>query len=61
MAHSAHSCYSIITVKNWDKFQIKGKEEGSQRAREGQQYKKERIEEISKLISSNKEPAEKKD
>nr|DAR64317.1 MAG TPA: hypothetical protein [Caudoviricetes sp.] len=60
VAHSAHSCYSIITVKNWDKFQIKGKEEGSQRARGGQQYKKERIEEISKLISSNKEPAEKK-
>lgn len=59
-AHEGHSSYSIITVNNWNKFQTKGKEKGFQRAREGQQYKKGRIEEISKLISSNKEPSEKK-
>ena len=32
VAHEGHTSYSIITIKNWDKFQEKGRQEGSQRA-----------------------------
>lgn len=36
VAHQTTSQYSIITINNWDKFQIEGIQEGSQRANEGQ-------------------------
>lgn len=36
VAHQTTSQYSIISVKNWSKFQIEGSQEGSQRADEGQ-------------------------
>ena len=36
VAHQTTSQYSIITIKNWDKFQIEGIQEGRQRAVEGQ-------------------------
>lgn len=36
LAHEGHSQFSIITIKNWDKFQDEGKQEGKQRASEGQ-------------------------
>ena len=36
VAHKGHSQYSVITIKNWDKFQGEGSQLGSQRADEGQ-------------------------
>lgn len=36
VAHQTTSHYSIITINNWDKFQIEGKQEDTQRASEGQ-------------------------
>ena len=36
VAHEGHTQYSIISIKNWDKFQVEGSQEGSQRADEGQ-------------------------
>ena len=36
VAHEGHSQYSIISIKNWDKFQVEGSQEGRQRADEGQ-------------------------
>ena len=32
VAHEGHSSYSVITIKNWSKFQNKGRQMGSQRA-----------------------------
>lgn len=42
MAHEGHSQYSIITIKNWDKFQQEGTQEGTQRANEGHAEGKQR-------------------
>lgn len=36
VAHKGHSQYSVITIRNWDKFQGEGSQLGSQRADEGQ-------------------------
>lgn len=38
VASKSTNKYRIITVKNYDKFQTNGKQEGSQRAVKGQQY-----------------------
>ena len=32
VAHEGHSSYSMITIKNWDRFQNEGRQQGSQRA-----------------------------
>lgn len=53
VAHKGHSQYSVITIKNWDKFQGEGSQLGSQRAVKGQTKGSQRattkeIEEIKK-------------
>jgi len=51
VAHKGQSLYSIITIKNWNQYQEKGKQNGKQGASEGQQLKNERNILINKLIN----------
>ena len=53
VAHEGHSSYSIITIKNWDKFQEKGRQEGSQRATDNNENNNSNISYINISSSSN--------
>ena len=53
VAHEGHSQYSIITVKNWNKFQAEGTQEGTQRALNNNDKNKEIIKEEREKIKKD--------
>ena len=61
VAHKGQGSFSIISIKNWDKFQLQGKQSGKERANQGQgEGKVGATDKKTKKIEEVKEDKEKK-